>query len=94
MAIAYVKEDPRFGTTSIGHYLVAPHDKKDTFTLPDFLAENDCYGQTLKVVTDFNSTGSLIATVVRKDEAFGPFYTKQTLTPSTLEGYELSLIHI
>lgn len=89
LAIAYVKKDPRFNSTSISHYLVAPHDKKDLLTLPDFLSENECYSSTLLVNTEFNPPQSaLIVGSSHKDTAFGPFYTKQSLSSSSLEGYE------
>lgn len=88
LAIAYVKEDARFHTLAISHYLVAPNDKKDLLTLPDFLAENEGYIWTLQVNTSFNPSPPLIVNSLHKDEAFGAFYTKQALAPTGLEGYE------
>mmetsp|Transcript_30647 Transcript_30647/g.85838 ORF Transcript_30647/g.85838 Transcript_30647/m.85838 type:complete len:610 (+) Transcript_30647:1-1830(+) len=93
LAIAYNRLSEETGKIETSHYLIAPHDKKETMTIPDFLGQCDSYVHFLLLKLDFQCDlngpiSSRIRGLVHKNEALVDYYTKKLIPAKGLEGYE------
>eukprot|EP00008_Paramoeba_atlantica_P003665 CAMPEP_0201486210 /NCGR_PEP_ID=MMETSP0151_2-20130828/10275_1 /ASSEMBLY_ACC=CAM_ASM_000257 /TAXON_ID=200890 /ORGANISM="Paramoeba atlantica, Strain 621/1 / CCAP 1560/9" /LENGTH=808 /DNA_ID=CAMNT_0047870723 /DNA_START=109 /DNA_END=2535 /DNA_ORIENTATION=- len=93
MAIAYNRLNESTKEIETSHYLIAPHDKKETVAIPDFLSQNENFIYVLKLRTDFDAEmlyskpRQRVIGRTHKNEALAEYYTKK-ISQKGLEGYE------
>lgn len=87
LAVAYVKTDATTGKIEIKHYMIDPRDKKETQTLPEFLAAHENLLYWLQIKNDFIPGPQKLQSIYEKYSVLKDYLAKKE-SSQTIEGYE------
>eukprot|EP01102_Stenamoeba_stenopodia_P016602 TRINITY_DN5820_c0_g1_i1.p1 TRINITY_DN5820_c0_g1~~TRINITY_DN5820_c0_g1_i1.p1 ORF type:complete len:555 (-),score=113.32 TRINITY_DN5820_c0_g1_i1:163-1827(-) len=87
LAVAYVKTDATTGKIEIKHYMIDPRDKKETQTLPEFLAAHENLLYWLQIKNDFIPGPQKLQSIYEKYSVLKDYLAKKE-SAQTIEGYE------